>query len=81
MSATVQAKFRCTTLSLKASPYGAPNTTPGGFVALTPVSGPGNEDWSKYTPSGSLEMQIDNQPALAQFEIGQDYLVEIKRAP
>lgn len=44
-------------------------------VKLSAVSGKENEPWSKYTPSGSLEMQIDNPPAAEVFELGKTFLL------
>lgn len=41
---------------------------------LTPVMGKENETWSKWTPSGKIELQITN-PA-AKFEFGKEYFVD-----
>jgi len=49
--------------------------TPLRTVSLAPVSGPGNEEWSQYTPSGRIEMTITNPEAAKQFELGKDVLV------
>jgi hypothetical protein len=49
-------------------------------VVLQPVAGPGNETWSKWTPSGKLEMTITNPEAVAQFEVGKDYFVDFTLA-
>ncbi len=65
----VCAKFRC---------YAAdPNTQ---LVTLTAVMGEGNESWSKWTPSGQISMTISNPPALEQFEVGKDYIVDFTPA-
>lgn len=58
-------------------------TQPGSVVAnvtLAPVfgtfgDGKDNESWSKYTPSGKIEMTITNPGAIEQFEIGKAYLL------
>jgi hypothetical protein len=71
----VTAKFRCTEKADRASAYGAPGSPTSGHVHLSPVMGPENKPWSQYTPSGSIEMQIDNPAALAAFEVGKDYLI------
>lgn len=34
-----------------------------------------NATWSKYTPSGQVEMQITNPAAVEAFELGKCYLV------
>ena len=47
---------------------------------LSAVSGPGNEEWSKWTPSGRFEMTITNPAALDQFVVGEEYFVDIVKA-
>ena len=32
-----------------------------------------NRDWSKYTPAGSISMNITNAGALDYFEVGNEY--------
>lgn len=50
-------------------------------VALTAVtSGGGNEDWSKYTPAGAIEMTITNMDAAARFKPGVSYHVTFVEA-
>lgn len=36
--------------------------------------------YSKATPSGSLEMQIDNPPAAKFFELGKSYYIDFSKA-
>lgn len=80
--ATVQAKFRCVAKTERASAYGPPDCVAAGVeIELEPVLGAGNEQWSRYTPSGSLNMVITNPDACAAFEIGKDYLVTFESAP
>lgn len=38
-----------------------------------------NYTWSKYTPSGRIEMNITNPAAYDQFEIGKEYLVTFEK--
>ena len=48
-------------------------------VKLSPVQAddiPENQKFHKYTPSGSLEMSIDNPPAADQFKPGKDFYVD-----
>ncbi|MBF7978628.1 MULTISPECIES: hypothetical protein [Rahnella] len=40
----------------------------------------GNEDWSKYTPSGDIRMHVTNPAAFEQFAQGVDYFVEFSKA-
>lgn len=74
----VRAKMRVTrkTASTENSSYGPPAPVARETVELQPVAGPGNEEWSKWTPSGKVEMQITNVDALAKFEVGKDYFVD-----
>ena len=76
----VRAKFRCNSIELFSSePGGSRN------VKLTPVTGgpeASEEDkafW-KYTPSGSVQMRIDNPPASELFEIGKTYYLTFEAA-
>jgi len=58
----------------------------GKSVMLNAVYGDGkenkeNKEWSKYTPSGSIQMQISNDTtAASQFEIGKEFLVTFEEA-
>lgn len=42
------------------------------------AGGPGNEQWSLATPSGSLEASIDNPAVWGTFKPGTEYIVEIR---
>lgn len=82
----VIAKFRCNSIEYFQNAPGGPRR-----VKLDPVSprqGPNGEPPSeedrafwKYTPSGHLEMTIDNPPATDMFEIGRDYYVTFEFVP
>lgn len=50
-------------------------------VKLTAANGPQNQTWSKYTPSGGIELQITNPEAFEQFKLGQAYFVDFYEAP
>lgn len=53
--------------------------TPGqthAVVELVAVSGPGNETWSKFTPSGSIQISITNPAAVEALKIGETYQVD-----
>jgi hypothetical protein len=44
------------------------------------VNGEGNKDWSKYTPSGNIDMHITNPDAHSQFEVGKSYFLTFEPA-
>ena len=75
MAVTVQAKLRCLAVEL-----------PEGFdcrrVILEPVTAdcPENKSWSKWTPSGRVELLITNPPAYEAFEPGREYLASFEPA-
>ena len=54
----------------------------GGRVVLEPVvsGSPENEQFYKYTPSGSLVISTINQSALSQFEVGKEFYVDLTPA-
>jgi len=54
-----------------------PTTT----VVLTAVTDDANKTWARYTPSGKIELSIDNPEAYDQFELGQTYFVDFTAAP
>lgn len=74
----VTAKFYVSAVT-KSSDMGGNST--GAQVVLNPVYGKENEPWSKYTPSGRIEMNITNPDALSQFELGKAYLLTFDPAP
>lgn len=47
-------------------------------VRLQPVYGdcPENKEWSRWTPSGEVTMQITNPAAVGRFELGKAYWVD-----
>lgn len=56
-------------------------TTYGGRVKLQPVCrGEDNKVWAAATPSGSIEMAIRNDSALAQFSPGDEMYVDFSPA-
>lgn len=63
----VKAKFECISIL---------TTKNGKLVTLSPVinNKPENADWARFTPSGKLELYIDNQtPAVDAFTVGDEY--------
>lgn len=71
----VLARFRC--IEIKHLVTSSP-TDVMAQLTLIPVygDGKGNETWSKYTPSGKLEMLVTNPSAIAAFELGKTYQIE-----
>lgn len=68
----IQAKFRCETII-----RGVDVETP----TLRAAYGDGpNTQWAKYTPSGSIQMQIDNPGAQGFFQPGKEYIVTFREA-
>jgi hypothetical protein len=78
----VRAKMRCTekTSRTSASNYGEAKPVDTEEITLRPVVGPGNEAWSRWTPSGEVKLTINNPAAVAQFEVGKDYFVDFTPA-
>lgn len=70
----VKAKFRCTSVT---NHDGGTET-----CSFVPVSGGSDENkqWSKYTPSGRLEMSITADGAQGQFKPGREYYLTIVEA-
>jgi hypothetical protein len=70
----VRAKMTCESKT----PYGE-----GFAVTLRAVTADTDENktWAKYTPSGSVTMQIDNPSAADAFEAGKTYFVDFTPAP
>lgn len=44
------------------------------------VRGDHAKEWARYTPSASLTMFVDNPAAVAQFPVGQEFLVTFQPA-
>lgn len=72
---SVRAKFQCNSISK--SPDNS--TAVVNLMAVTTGSVE-NESWSKYTPSGQLQMVISNPAAFEQFEQGKEYFIDITPA-
>lgn len=51
-------------------------------VKLQPACGDEeNRDWSRWTPSGSIVLHIDQPAAFDAFNLGQHYFVDFTPAP
>lgn len=69
---TVRAKFQCNSIQKSQDK----STAVVHLIAVTTGSTE-NETWSKYTPSGQLQMVISNPAAAEQFEQGKEYYIDI----
>ena len=58
------------------------NAEDGGSVRLEAVcdGSDENKNWSKFTPSGHVEMWITNPPAYEAFEAGQEFYIDFTPA-
>lgn len=83
---TVQAKFRCVANRVPVGTRQSMNLSETAeecrAVHFTVSYGDGEENrsWSKYTPSGSIEMWVTNPAAFEQFEEGKDYILTFEPA-
>lgn len=77
----VRAKCKVVTITKRTSAHGQAPMQESSEVELQPVYGAGNENWSKYTPSGSIKLTINNPAALEEFNIGELYYVDFTPAP
>ncbi|HQT97979.1 MAG TPA: hypothetical protein PK416_08895 [Thermodesulfobacteriota bacterium] len=79
---TVRAKFTV----VKVQPFGTEEyPMDGGSVILAPVysEDPNHENKAFWdaTPSGTIEMNINNPKAFGQFELGKEYYIDFTPAP
>jgi len=76
----VRAKMRCIEVSDRTSITGKAVETK--FIRLQPVYGSdendkANKEWSRWTPSGELQMTVTNPDAFNQFKLGVCYYVDL----
>jgi len=72
---SVRAKFQLNSITSYA--YGGKQLK---FQAVYDTSTEENRRFAKATPSGSMEMVIDNPEAVAQFELGKFYYADFSPA-
>lgn len=75
---SVRAKFKL--VSIRQSCYGVPHARTLRFEAQYTGSIPEDVVFSNATPNGHFEMECNNQAALDQFELGNDYYFDITPA-
>lgn len=80
----VRAKMRCIEVSDRTSITGV-GSIETKFIRLQPVYGTeefdkANKEWSRWTPSGELQMTVTNPEAFNQFKLGVCYYVDLNEA-
>ena len=70
---SIRAKFRC----ISETRHSHTEAVTVRFQPMYDPDLPEDQRYSKYTPSGSLEMYVDN-PAV-QFEVGADYYLDFTK--
>ena len=79
----IRAKFKCDAIHQLHDAGKPVGTVAAEIVKLTPVygkDGSENAQWSKWTPSGELTMQINNPGAFGAFKLGAEYFIDITPA-
>ncbi|UOF81734.1 hypothetical protein [Caudoviricetes sp.] len=74
---TVRAKFKCHSKEVREQ--NGSNVASLTFFASY-GEGQDNKDWSKWTPSGTLQMTITNPNAFGWFEPGKEYYLDFTEA-
>lgn len=80
---SIRAKFHCTNVSNSGHSTNGAAVKTSEQVTLHAVygkEGTDNATWAKYTPSGSLSLTIDNPEAWGQFEVGEEYFIDVTPA-
>ncbi len=57
-----------------------PSTEEAKLFAVYGKDGTANKEWAKSTPSGSLELKIDNPDVHGFFKPGREYILTIREA-
>lgn len=78
MSATVRAKFACT--SILNPGWKGTEGRQVNFMAVSGQDGSDNASWSAATPSAALSMYITNPAAYEQFAEGKSYFLDFSPA-
>ena len=71
----IRAKMKCNSVT---KTEGSENVK---FSPVTAGSSKENESWSKWTPSGSLELNITNPAVHGAFVPGVEYFIDISEVP
>jgi hypothetical protein len=76
----VRAKMKVTNVTHRSSNYGA-GPQDSCDVELSAVQGEQNKTWAKWTPGGTIKLNITNPEAYNQFKAGEMYFVDFSPAP
>jgi len=74
---TVRAKVKLTCITRKEFTEGYPISTTVRFDCQYDTSIPEDQRFAKATPSGHIELQVDNPAALEQLVASKDYYIDI----
>ena len=77
----VRCKMKVTEIIDRSSSYAPGNVQESHSVKLQAVTDSENKSWAKYTPSGSVELQINNPEAFSHFKIGETFFLDFTPAP
>lgn len=69
---SVRAEFYCNAINKSSD-----NSTAVAHLIVVKTGSAENESWSKYTPSGQLQMVISTPAAFEQIELGKEYFIDI----
>lgn len=75
---TVRAKFVCTSIK---SVNWSPTLKVYGFSAVGDDGIPENKRYHKYTPSGTIELSVDNPAVDGFYELGKSYYLDFTPVP
>ena len=77
---SVRAKLKLTCITTKEFTEGYPKSTTLRFDCQYDTSTPEDQRFAKATPSGHVELVVDNPSALDQFVAGKDYYLDFTPA-
>lgn len=77
---TVRAKLKLTCITRREFTQGYPLSTTLRFDCQYDTATPEGQRFAKATPSGHIELQVENPAALDQFVAGKDYYVDFTPA-
>lgn len=74
---SVRAKFKCHSKEMREL-----GGSDAAYLTFFASYGEGNDnkDWSKWTPTGALNMSITNPAAFDWFEVGKEYYLDFTEA-
>lgn len=73
----MRCKFRTTQIRSVSNNYGNNAGVQQEELVLSAVTGPENQEWSKYTPYGELKLTITNSNLFGHIQGGKDYYLDL----